>query len=106
MTIKATLQNLKANGWTYYPVQIGGKLHVGRNGNWYHLTRNDSREDVAQWNRTTGVVYTLGELAPHERSAISQIIRVWRPGYEPDWDTWRTIRRSNIKTLLCVKQSA
>lgn len=104
MTIKATLENLKANGWGYYPVMIGGKLHVNKDGSWYRLTRNDSREDVAQWNRIGGVVYTLGELAPHERSAINQIITVWRPGYKPDWNAWCAIRRDNSKTLLPVKQ--
>lgn len=105
MTIKATLENLKANGWCYYPVQIGSKLHVGRDGNWYRIIRNDSHEVIGEWNKTTGTVYTMGELAPHERSAINQIVAVWRPWCNPDWDTWCTIRRSNTKTLLPVKQA-
>ena len=103
MTIKATLENLKANGWAYYPIQVGSKLHVGRYGNWYRLIRTDTHEVVGEWNKNTGIVYTMGELAHHERSAINWIIRVWRPWYKPDWDTWRTIRRSNTKTLLPVK---
>lgn len=99
------MENLKANGWTYYPAQIGSKLHVGKSGNWYRLIRNDSHEVVVEWDKNTGVAYTLGELAPHERSAITLIIRVWRPGYVPDWDTWRTIQHTNSKTLLPVKQA-
>lgn len=43
-TIKATLQNLKNNGWTYYPVLIGGKLHINRDGNLYMLVRNDTHD--------------------------------------------------------------
>ena len=105
MTIKATLENLKANGWTYYPIQLGSKLHVGRDGNWYRLIRNDSHEVVGEWNKNTGIVYTLGELAPHERSAINKVIAVWRRGYKPNWDMWNSIRHANYKTLLPVKQA-
>ena len=84
-TIKATLQNLKSNGWGYYPCPVGGKLHINRDGNWYHLVRNDTHEIVCQWNKHTGVVQVLGELAWHEKKVINQIIVVWRPWYQVDW---------------------
>nr|DAW15515.1 MAG TPA: hypothetical protein [Caudoviricetes sp.] len=77
MTIKATLQNLKANGWTYYPVLVGGKLHISRDGGLYNLVRNDSNEIVCRWNKHTGVVWVLGELTRHEKNIINQIIEVW-----------------------------
>lgn len=104
-TIKATLQNLKNNGPGYYPCLVGGKLHINRDGNWYRLIRNDSHEVICEWDKNTGTIYTLGELAPHERNAINQIIRVWRTRYRADWDTWHRIRHANYKTLLPVKQA-
>ena len=70
MTIKATLQNLRTNGWTYYPCLVGGKMHINRDGNLYMLVRNDTHEIVCQWNKNTGVVYVLGELAWHEKRSL------------------------------------
>lgn len=102
-TIKATLQNLKNNGWTYYPVLIGGKLYINRNENLYMLVRNDTHEIVCQWNSHTGVVWVLGELSWHEKSAINQIIEVWRPWYQVDWETWEATHRWAYKTLLPLK---
>lgn len=102
MTIKAALENLKTNGWTYYPVQIGSKLHINRDGNWYRLTRNDNHKVVGEWNKNTGIVYIMGDPAPHERSAINQVVAVWRPGYQPNW----AARQPNkYKTLLPLKQA-
>ena len=85
-TIKATLQNLKNNGWTYYPVLVGGKLHINRDE-----------------NKNTGVVYVLGELIWHEKKVISQIIEVWRPWYRVDWQTWEVTHHRAYKTLLPLK---
>ena len=80
MTIKTTLENLKNNGWSYYPTTVGGKLHINRDGNLYMLVRNDTHEIVCQWNKHTGVMWVLGELAWHEKKVINQIIAIWRPG--------------------------
>jgi hypothetical protein len=99
-TIKATLQNLKNNGWGYYPCLVGGKLHINRDGNFYMLVRNES---VCQWNKHTGVVWVLGELAWHEKKVINQIIDVWRPWYRVDWETWEVTHRRAYKTLLPLK---
>lgn len=74
-TIKQALQNPKNNG----PCLVGGKLHINRDENLYMLVRNDTHETLCQWNKHTGVVWVLGELAWHERSVINQIIEVWRP---------------------------
>lgn len=46
-TIKATLQNLKNNGWGYYPCLVGGKLHINRDENLYMLVRNDTHETLS-----------------------------------------------------------
>ena len=81
-TIKATLQNLKINGWGYYPCLVGGKLHINRDENLYML------------------VWVLGELAWHEKSVINQIIEVWRPWYRVDWEA---THRKAYKTLLPLK---
>ena len=106
MTIKATLQNLKNNGWAYYPIAVGGKLHISQDSNWYYLVRNDTHEHICRWNKNTGVAYVLGELAWHEKSAINQIITIWRPQYQPDWQTWQATHRKAYKTLLPLKQTA
>ena len=103
MPIKTILQNLRNNGWTYYPVTVGGKLHINRDGNCYHLVRNETHETVCQWNKNTGVVYVLGELTWYEKSAINQIIEVWRPWYRVDWETWEGAHRRAYKTLLPLK---
>lgn len=92
-TIKATLQNLKSNGPGYYPCFVGGKLHINRDGNLYNLVRNDT---LCQWNKHTGVVWVLGELAWHEKSAINKIIEVWR-------ETWEATHHRPYKTLLPLK---
>nr|DAY05997.1 MAG TPA: hypothetical protein [Caudoviricetes sp.] len=105
-TIKATLQNLRNNGWGYYPCPVGGKLHINRDDNLYMLVRNDTHEIVCQWNKNTGVAYVLGELAWHEKSAINQIIAVWRPWFQVDWETWEATHRKAYKTLLPLKQLA
>lgn len=81
-TIKATLQNLKINGWGYYPCLVGGKLHINRDENLYML------------------VWVLGELAWHEKSVINQIIEVWRPWYRVDWEA---THRKAYKTLLPLR---
>ena len=104
MTIKATLQNLRNNGWGYYPILVGGKLHINRDGNWYHLVRNDTHESVCQWNKNTGVAYVLGELAWHEKSAINQVITAWKPWCQVDWETWEDTHRKAYKTLLPLKE--
>lgn len=93
-TIKATLRNLKNNG----PVLVGGKLHINKDGNLYTLARNDTHETLCQWNKNTGVVYVLGELAWHEKSVINQIIEAWRPWYRVDWEAAH-------RTLLPLKGS-
>lgn len=103
MPIKTILQNLRNNGWTYYPVTVGGKLHINRDGNWYLLVRNETHETVCQWNKNTGVVYVLRELTWYEKSAINQIIEVWRPWYRVDWETWEGAHRRAYKTLLPLK---
>lgn len=105
-TIKATLQNLKTNGWGYYPHHIGAKLHINQDNNLYKLVRNDTHETICQWNKHTGVVWVLGELAWHEKSAINQIINTWRPWYQADWETWETTHHRAHKTLLPLKQLA
>ena len=102
-TIKQALQNLKSNGLGYYPCLVGGKLHINRDGNWYMLVRNDTHETLCQWNKYTGVVWVLGELAWHEKSVINQIIEVWRPWYQVDWETWEVTHRQAYKTLLPLK---
>jgi hypothetical protein len=99
-TIKATLQNLKNNGLGYYPCLVGGKLHINRDGNSYMLVRNDTHEIVCQWNKHTGVVWVLGELAWHEKKVINQIIAVWRPRYQVDWEA---THHKAYKTLLPLK---
>lgn len=99
MTIRATLENLKANGPGYYPGPVGGKLHI----NLYMLVRNDTHESVCQWNKHTGVVWVLEELAWHEKKVINQIIAVWRPWYQVDWETWEVTHRRAYKTLLPLK---
>lgn len=98
-TIKQALQNLKNNGPGYYPCLVGSKLHINRDRNLYTLVRNDTHEIVCQWNKHTGVVWILGELAWHEKNVINQIIEVWRPGYRVDWDA------THHKTLLPLKQA-
>ena len=105
-TIKATLHNLKTNGWTYYPVTVGGKLHINRDGNWYCLVRNDTSETICQWNKNTGTTYVLGQLDWHEKNAINQIIATWKPQYQADWDEWQDTHRKAYKTLLPLKQLA
>lgn len=102
-TIKATLQNLKSNGPGYYPILVGGKLHINRDRNLYTLVRNDTHETLCQWNKHTGVMWVLGELAWHEKSAINQIIEVWRPRYQVDWETWEAAHHRAYKTLLPLK---
>lgn len=67
-TIKQALQNLKNNGLGYYPCLVGGKLHINQDENLYMLVRNDTHEIVCQWNKHTGVVCVLGELAWYEKS--------------------------------------
>ena len=102
-TIKATLQNLKNNGPGYYPCLVGGKLHINQDGNLYTLVRNDTHETLCQWNKHTGVVWVLGELAWYEKQAINQIIAVWRPWYQVDWEIWEATHRRAYKTLLPLK---
>ena len=102
-TIKATLQNLKNNGPGYYPCLVGGKLHINWDRNLYTLVRNDTNESVCQWNKHTGVVWVLGELAWREKKVINQIIAIWRPGYLVDWETWEATHRRAYKTLLPLK---
>ena len=105
-TIKQALQNLKSNGPGYYPCLVGGKLHINRDKNLYMLVRNDTHETLCQWNKHTGVVWVIGELAWHEKSAINQIIEVWRPWYRVDWETWEALHHRAYKTLLPLKQLA
>lgn len=102
-TIKAALQNLKNNGGGYYPCLVGGKLHINRDGNLYTLVRNDTHESVCQWNKHTGVVWVLRELAWHEKNVINQIIAVWRPWYLVDWQAYEAIHHKSYKTLLPLK---
>lgn len=47
-TIKQALQNLKNNGWSYYPCLVGGKLHINRDENLYLLVRNDTHETLCR----------------------------------------------------------
>ena len=102
-TIKATLQNLKNNGPGYYPCLVGGKLHVYQDKNLYSLVRKDTYEIVCQWNKHTGVVWVLREPAWHEKKVINQIIAIWRPRYQVDWEKWEAPHHKAHKTLLPLK---
>lgn len=101
--IKTTLQNLKNNGQVYYPYLVGSKLHIKRDGNLYILVRNYTHKIVCQWNKHTGVMWVLGEPSWHEKKVINQIIAIWRPWYQVDWETWEDTHYRAYKTLLPLK---
>ena len=76
-----------------FPVGAGLRAALDSSGMGCGLVRGDG-VIVLEWGRGGGMVgVTVSDLSPSEKRAITRVVRTIRPGFSPDWDMWRGMRR-------------
>lgn len=88
-----------------FSVGAGLKIVIDSSGTGYYLVREDGTI-VLDWGIEGGMIsVTISKLTQPEKSAITRVVRVIRPGFTPDWGMWRTmrLRTSEHRIMLPVK---
>lgn len=88
-----------------FSVGAGLKIVLDSSGTGYYLVREDETI-VFHWSlEGTVISVTTLQLTQPEKSAITRVVRVIRPGFTSDWDMWRMmrLRTSKHRVMLPAK---
>lgn len=106
MSITSSIQdliNLKIE--PDFSVGAGLRIVLDSSGTGYYLVREDTTI-VFHWSLENHMVsVTTLQLTQPEKTAITRVFRVIRPGFTPDWDVWRMmcLRTSKHRIMLPAK---
>lgn len=106
MSIIDNLTNLK--NFTVEPgfyVGAGLIISVDSSGTGYFVQRADGTILLEIPMSGGMITVTKINMTRAEKAAITRVVRVFRPGFTPDWDMWRAMRtRSHMpRHMLVVK---
>lgn len=103
MSITSSIQdliNLKIEPG--FSVGAGLRIVFDFSGTGYYLVREDTTI-VFHWSLITSIVsVTTLQLTQPEKTAITRVFRVIRPGFTPDWDVWRMMRLRTSKHRIML----
>lgn len=88
-----------------FSVGAGLRAVLDSSGMGCELVRGDGAI-VLEWGRGGGMVsVTVSDLSPSEKRVITRVVRTIRPGFCPDWDVWRGMRRRALgcRTMLATR---
>nr|DAJ48618.1 MAG TPA: hypothetical protein [Caudoviricetes sp.] len=85
-----------------FSVGVGLKIVIDSSGTDYHIVREDGAVVLSYSSGDAVISVTTLQLTQTEKTAITRMFRVIRPGFTPDWDMWRMMRLRTRKHRIML----
>lgn len=85
-----------------FSVGAGLKIVLNSSGTGYYLVREDETIVLSYSLEGTVISVTTLQLTQPEKTAITRVFRVIRPGFTPDWNVWCMMRLRTSKHRIML----